>query len=273
MRDDAVDLNELVATASRKVIDINDTPVDADVAFLHLPNRVVEDQLRGVDVNIGLEAAIGAAVKQCGHIKVAVEVMLHGHAPGHVGTYEVVLAAGFDVEVNHALLGGIPRLGIQNNLVGRAVESHPQASALDDLVGPLHNQRGVNHQVKGSVALIQLTLDDGAVSKLERQVVHLVQRVVGSDDQIEPHVVGLAAMGIVGIVTEVLGESAREHMLDGGHNRLEIILSRHESADVVALYINDLVNAVVVGAQLHILEFQTLAVAVGKTEVIELDVT
>ena len=61
-------------------------------------------------------------------------------------------------------------------------------------------------------------------------------------------------------------------MLDGGHNRLEVILSRDKPVDVVTLDAEDLVIAIVVGIELQTLELQAV-VMVGKGKVGHLNVS
>ena len=251
MRNLAVHLNELVSPAASQVVDGHHIVVDVDMAFFNFPNSVVEHQLRRVDIDIGLETAIGAAVQQGIQVQVAVEIMLHGHAPSQISVDAVILAAGIQVQVNHALLGRITRLGVEYHLVGKAVKLHQQARLLDDLVAALYNQRCIHHQVKGRVTLVQVGFNNRSVSQPERQIMHLVQCLIGIDHQIQVQVVGNTTMAIVGIVTEVLREGVREHVLDGGHNRLEVILARHETVQVVTVDADDLVDAVVIGIQLQ----------------------
>ena len=87
------------------------------------------------------------------------------------------------------------------------------------------------------------------------------------------HVVEHATVRVIGIVTEVLRESIGEHVLDGGHNRLEVILPRHEAVDVIALDVDDLVVAIVVGIELQAVEGQSFLVIVGIGKVIDLNVS
>ena len=272
MRHLAVDVDELVIAAASQVLYRDFSVINADVALRHLPDGVVEHQLRRVDVDIGLDAALRALVQQTAQVQVAVEVVLLGHAPCQVGVDAVVLAAGIQVEVDHAVLGGIARLHVQHDLVGNAVEFQQQPRLLNDLVGALHKQRGVNNQVKGGITLVQVALNNGPVGQLEGETEHLVEFIIGIDNEVEPHVVGQALMAVIGIVPEVLRESVRQQVLDRGKQRLEIILSRDKAADVVTVDADDLVIAAVVGIELQGAESQPLVIVVGKGEVIHLNV-
>ena len=96
---------------------------------------------------------------------------------------------------------------------------------------------------------------------------HLVQLVVGIDDEVEAHVVRQALVGIVGIVAEVLREGPREHMLDRGNDGVEIVLARDEAVNVVTVDVDNLVDAVVVGIDFQVVKVQAFAVGVHHAEV------
>ena len=272
MRYRSVDMDELVVAAASKILHLNYTVFNADTTPLYFPDSIVKYQLRRVDVNIGLETAIGAAVEQSRQVEVAMEIMLEGHAPCQVSINGVVLATGIKVEVYHALLGRITRLQVHHDPVVDAIQLKQQARLLDDLVVALDNQRGIYHQVKCLVTLVEVTLDNGAVSQAERQVVHLMQRLVGIDDEIQAQVVGQAIVGIIGVVTKVLREGACQQVLDRGHNCLEVIFTRNEAIQVVALDADDFVIGTIVGIDLQMIEFQPLALVVNKSKIVDFEV-
>ena len=197
--------------------------------------------------------------------------MLTRHAPCQVGGDAVILAAGIHVQVYHALLGRIPRLDIQGNPVGGSIHLGEQACLLDELV-TLHQQRGIHNEVESRVHFTQIALHDSAVSQMNGQIEHLVQIIIGIDDKVESHVIGQAAMAVVGIITEVLRERTRQHVLDRGDYRIEIILARNKAIDVVAVDADYLLITIVIGIQLQLIEVYALAMIIGKSEFSDLDV-
>ena len=80
---------------------------------------------------------------------------------------------------------------------------------------------------------------------------HLVQLFIRSDDKIQMDIIRLSGMPVIGIVTKILRERIREHVLDGGDYCLEIVLARNKTAQVVAINADDLVIAVIIGIELQ----------------------
>ena len=78
-------------------------------------------------------------------------------------------------------------------------------------------------------------------------------------------------MRIVQIIFKIQRESTGKHVLDCGDDRLEIILSRDESVNMVTLDTDDLVNTIVVSIHLQTVELQALVV-IGEGKVRNLDV-
>ena len=62
-------------------------------------------------------------------------------------------------------------------------------------------------------------------------------------------------------------------MLDGRHNRLEVVLSRYEAIDVVTIDADNLFITVIVGIHFQLVEVHALVVVIGKPEMINLHMT